>query len=363
MEVFEYTGKGQSVPRDVVSVRFHPSVIEVEEEAFAKCIKLREVVINDGVEKIGKGSFMNCISLGSIKLPSTVTEISCSAFYNCDRLKEVVVNKGLMEIGNKAFYGCTLLESINFPSTLIKIGNESFSYCITLRCVVLCKQIQMEGTVGQRAFGHCNSLESIDLFSTANIRPLAFANCNRLRELNIYSTQIKGERKPWMQNQGIFYGCISIDRLNFITISSRFKNIIRVGHIQVENKVDEVLGLVEKNGHTLFVSNESVRQTENWNFNTLGQDVDNIMALIVYYESKEATTLFELALWKAKLDQSEGAIDIDRWAHRIEVPGPIKDTILQYLGSAKGDDIDSEDSDSDDRLVAEMFSRSLYEEW
>ena len=32
-EVFEYMGNGQRVPKDVVSVRFHPSVVEVDNEA------------------------------------------------------------------------------------------------------------------------------------------------------------------------------------------------------------------------------------------------------------------------------------------------------------------------------------------
>ena len=45
---------------------------------------------------------------------------------------------------------------------------------------------------------------------------------------------------------------------------------------------------------------------------------------------KEATTLFELALWKEKINQAEG-IPINRNACRIEVPGPVKDTILLYL--------------------------------
>ena len=42
--------------------------------------------------------------------------------------------------------------------------------------------------------------------------------------------------------------------------------------------------------------------------------------------------LFELALWKAKIDQVDDVDEItSRDAYRIEVPGPVKDTILQYL--------------------------------
>ena len=39
---FEYTGKGCVVPKDVTSVRFHPSVIEIGNGAFQDCNELRE---------------------------------------------------------------------------------------------------------------------------------------------------------------------------------------------------------------------------------------------------------------------------------------------------------------------------------
>ena len=62
------------------------------------------------------------------------------------------------------------------------------------------------------------------------------------------------------------------------------------------------------------------------------EKLDKIKGLITYYEIKEATTLFELALWKAKIDQADISNPTYRTACRIDVPGPVKDTILQYLG-------------------------------
>ena len=41
---FEYTGNGQTVPKDIVSVRFHPSVGVVDNDAFYNCKRLIEVV-------------------------------------------------------------------------------------------------------------------------------------------------------------------------------------------------------------------------------------------------------------------------------------------------------------------------------
>ena len=59
-------------------------------------------------------------------------------------------------------------------------------------------------------------------------------------------------------------------------------------------------------------------------------DLEKIVKLISFHETKEATSLFELALWKEKINQAE-VNNINREACRIEVPGPVKDTILLYL--------------------------------
>ena len=56
--VFEYTGVGCSVPKDITSVRF-----------------------NDGLQKIGTSTFIDCTSLESITLPPTVTEIGSESFF------------------------------------------------------------------------------------------------------------------------------------------------------------------------------------------------------------------------------------------------------------------------------------------
>ena len=70
-DVFEYTDNGQIVEKDVVSVRFHPSAIEVRNEAFKDCNKLQEVVLNDGLRDIGESAFQSCSALQRITIPST----------------------------------------------------------------------------------------------------------------------------------------------------------------------------------------------------------------------------------------------------------------------------------------------------
>ena len=54
--VFEYTGKGCSVPKNVTIVRFHPSVVYVDSESFRNCEQLREVVLNEKLQKFGEAA-------------------------------------------------------------------------------------------------------------------------------------------------------------------------------------------------------------------------------------------------------------------------------------------------------------------
>ena len=124
--VFEYTGAGCSVPKNVTSVLF-----------------------NDGLQKIGVLAFYNCTSLESINLPSTVTEIGTSAFRYCSDLHEVIFNNGLQTIGNSAFGNCKSLQSITLPSTVTEICYRAFYYCSSLREAILNNGLQK---IGHHAF-------------------------------------------------------------------------------------------------------------------------------------------------------------------------------------------------------------------
>ena len=66
-------------------------------------------------------------------------------------------------------------------------------------------------------------------------------------------------------------------------------------------------------------------------WNAARDDLGKIVRLISCYELKEGTSIFELALWKFKLDQVDHANPIPRNKCRMDVPGPVKDIILQYL--------------------------------
>lgn len=54
--------------------------------------------LNEGLETIGMGSFRDCASLRSIKVPTTVKHLGDHAFLNCSAMNAEVYNKGLQPV-------------------------------------------------------------------------------------------------------------------------------------------------------------------------------------------------------------------------------------------------------------------------
>ena len=169
-------------------------------------------------------------------------------------------------------------------------------------------------------------MESITIPSTVTeISTNAFFNCLRLREVGLHQG---------IQNISVtaFEDCSSLERFTFPKLSIRLETIIQLGQTEVGDKIDDIRGLVQRRGSELFVSAESIRRVFYDNWKTIREVIlGRIDRLITYYELKEATTVLELAMWKSKIDQAEARPPINRDVYRIDIPGPVKNTILQFL--------------------------------
>lgn len=77
-------------------------------------------VIEDGVleEYTGPG--------GEVVIPQGVTRIGEGAFEGCSSLSGVVMPQGVMTIGESAFSGCTGLSSVVIPGSVTAIGEDAF---------------------------------------------------------------------------------------------------------------------------------------------------------------------------------------------------------------------------------------------
>lgn len=90
----------------------------------AKCI-----VIEEGVETIGKYAFNSCQTVTSIKIPSTVISIGDGAFGADMCVEHLEMGQNVVSIGFQAFCQMPELTSVTLPRSVTSIGSEAFRYC------------------------------------------------------------------------------------------------------------------------------------------------------------------------------------------------------------------------------------------
>ena len=245
----------------------------------------------------------------------------------CNNLKEVVLSDSIKKIGSSAFYVCKSLESITVPSTVLEIGVGVFSRCSSLRTVVLNEGLNR---INKFAFSNCTHLQSITLPSTlTSVGDYAFEGCNMLREIVILNESL--DRGISIIKQ-VTLACISARKLNFAGLSTRLENIVKIDYWSdvIRDKIDAIPHIVRRDNGGFLISTRDRGNRVDWK--PVQLSFVKLYKLISYYDLKEATSLFELALWKAKIDQVDDDVELaNRDAYRIDVPGPVKDTILQYL--------------------------------
>ncbi len=143
-------------------------VKRIERWAFSQCVNLKEISLPVSLEVMGYGIFQDCMSLESITIPQNVSNVSVddwgfcrNLFSGCHNLREVKVDKrnhifdsrnncnaiihsktdavvagcgasfipeGIKAVGNFAFEGSSL-PAIRIPKSVRKIGRGAFFYC------------------------------------------------------------------------------------------------------------------------------------------------------------------------------------------------------------------------------------------
>ena len=92
--------------------------------------KIKSLVIEEGIEKIGQSAFAKSSSLTKVSFPESLKIIDNSAFEGCGAIKSLKIGKNVEEIGDKAFSWCSAVEELIFePCRSLKIGFNSFAFC------------------------------------------------------------------------------------------------------------------------------------------------------------------------------------------------------------------------------------------
>ena len=117
-------------------------------------VKIKKIVLGDGITQIGNFAFAGCANLQEIVFPQkNLKKIKENVFYGCSSLKEFIVPEGVESLGDSSFYGCSSIEKISFPSTLKEIPcfSNGFEGLPKLKSVVLAEGIEK---IADGAFFH-----------------------------------------------------------------------------------------------------------------------------------------------------------------------------------------------------------------
>jgi hypothetical protein len=253
-----YTGGEQRVPRDVKRVRIAENVDTIPRLVFDQCQQLTEVEGHNRLRKIEEYAFCECPRLKRVKKMQGVVEMKGGAFYNCSALSDVDFEK-LEIIGQGAFYDCKLLRSINLPSVRM-IGQGAFMSCNALTDAVFCPDLER--------------IEALAFLDTALRRIVIPLKDNLIVESNAFSNLSRVD---------------ALDGGIHETISSLHLESWR-------NKMQEEIDRINQ---TLPNTRSAATAIQQW--------IGSVLQTMEHYKTehkmlvKEAMTLLELALWKAKL--------------------------------------------------------------
>eukprot|EP00984_Skeletonema_dohrnii_P022526 scaffold11653_cov77-Skeletonema_dohrnii-CCMP3373.AAC.2 len=281
--------RGGRAPRHVTHVRIDESVEVIEKSAFCNREQLVRVETHDGIRSVGLlRAFANCKSLRRNNLKSVV------------------------ELGTMAFYGCENLESAEFGESLETIGREAFVQCISLQRLKLPSII----TVKQASFYHCGALIGVELSERLEtMGEFAFNGCERLQRIAIPLKRGLFLFNVALQKYNQFDDCDQLTTVDLVgeahtkSISSLHMECWRAEMEEEINRINQVLPTTP--------GDEKTAAIKQW--------MDSVMDKMDRYRAehcrfvKEATTLLELALWKARLHEIEIECSLEPEAKKAKV--------------------------------------------
>jgi hypothetical protein len=180
-----------------------------------KDTEITDLVIPEGVTRIGPYAFLNCEAIKSVTFPSTLTSIGSNAFYQSG-LESIAIPESVMEIEESTFNGCANLKSVTIPEGVTKIGNAAFAKTglteltlpSTIRsmmqsfysCDNLAKLTLTEGitTLGESFYG-CNALKEVHIPGSVKLGSSDFRGCENLETVTIGEgvEEITGFNRCW----------------------------------------------------------------------------------------------------------------------------------------------------------------------
>ena len=131
-------GSGEMADMDAEQVPWYPHRHEIRRVSLPAGLtsigsaafmdsSLEEVILPEGIRRIGARSFAHCYSLGYASIPDSVTDIGVAAFLGCPKLTISELPPQLRTIGDLAFIECESMDLSGIPASVEQIGPHAFT--------------------------------------------------------------------------------------------------------------------------------------------------------------------------------------------------------------------------------------------
>lgn len=145
---------------------------EVPKSQFSNSVFLYEVVLPEGLIKIGDYAFSDS-DIEKINFPSTLKEIGAVAF-SSSMLPKAILADSIISIGENVFTHCYNLTEVHYPNSMTYVPSYCFYACSNLRVCTLPNKLK---TIDIDAFGSCDNFNPRFPKSVSSIRSRAFSYC------------------------------------------------------------------------------------------------------------------------------------------------------------------------------------------
>lgn len=227
-----------SLPSTLKKIGEKKGYISYWDGAFKNCNFVCELILPEGLEVIGLGSFANCKNLyGELRLPDGLKEIGDGAFEGCENFTgDLIIPQGITDIPNNCFNGTWLGGALVLHDGITTIGDGAFantglkgelrlprdleviSHNVFYNCDFSGELVLPENlyTIGDKAFAYNWRLMGV-LEIPENVISIgagAFAKCRSLEGV-IFPEGLESIRynSNWFDDGGAFQDCFGIGRI------------------------------------------------------------------------------------------------------------------------------------------------------
>ena len=183
------------------------TIKNIPDNAFERCTSEIPLVLENGIEYIGRKAFANSHFIGDLTIPDTVKEIDGSAFFNCNKFDgtlnlgkveyvrsfafafcdgftgDLIIPEEINSISQGTFQNCTGFNGKLYIGQSVSKGINEYAF---LNCIGIREVVGNISYVSRGAFANC-----ISLTNTGNVKSAssyAYYRCKSLKEINVLNS-------------------------------------------------------------------------------------------------------------------------------------------------------------------------------